>query len=71
MRINDLVYYKFKHEGQLTDVSWRQVKQERSVPHSTGPCFSLSAAHQNSLVVQIDHLVVYMHIHKHNVSNFR
>ena len=51
--------YELKHEGQLTDVSWRQVKQERSVPHSTGGSFSFSAADHSSLMKQIDHHLVF------------
>lgn len=51
--------YELKHEWQLTDVSWRQVKQEGSVPHGAQSSFSLSAADQNSLVVQIDHHLVF------------
>lgn len=51
--------FELEHEGQLTDVSWRQVEQERGIPHSTGLALTFSAADHNSLVMQIDHHLVF------------
>lgn len=57
--------YEFKHEGHLTDVSWRQVKQERSIPHGTGSSLSFSAADHSSFMMQINHhLVFWKQTHK-------
>lgn len=51
--------YELQHEVQLTDVSWRQVKQEGSVPHCTGASFGFSAADHNSIMMQVDHHLVF------------
>ena len=50
---------KLKQEGQLSDLSWRQVKQERRIPQSTGASFSFSAADHDSFIMQIDHHLVF------------
>lgn len=51
--------YELEHEGQLSDVSWRQVKHKRSIPHSTRPSLSFSAADHNSLMMQVDHHLIF------------
>lgn len=51
--------YELEHEGQLTDVSRRKVKQERSVPHSREASACFSAANHTSPMMQIDHHLIF------------
>lgn len=46
--------YKLEHEVQFTDVSWREVEQERRIPRRTGSSFGFSAANHSPFVMQSD-----------------
>lgn len=49
---------ELQHKGKLADVSWWQVKHDRSAQNGARPSPALSAANHHALVVQIHQQIV-------------